>query len=1188
VIDIDHPSPDPEPEPEAAPSERILTPEPPIIVESDNVAPRSDVVLKNGDEWSSPAFIKRARTSYGSLFDTGYDPFSEEDGTIPGKGRKRSRLSSTWRYVSRSPTPEADRETSHSPSPTPASVPRMTDEGSQTVGFEAGHAAEMLAKFSRQATNVNSTLKNSGMSDLGDDHLLRDARSSGTRQDEMLPPPIQTHFSLYSADSMHQDHMEEEDDPRPPHSPRLKPISSDSLPLVSPFIASTSSPLTYSGDGIGQSAQVHDDQLVEPLDQSPLPHVEDSHGSFFEAARIPQTGEPPIDEFQNFQGPEINMNEIEQSGLDSEFLSKSQYGHWQSVNTPLGHSVSLNDKIEATKNDLRPDGFYVERDQESGKDRQNTEEGHLKGHSFPVSRAEVPSHQPYPGLDDGIHGQWLNAPWALSSSAVTYPELREPQIETKHVLKDIPPSASISTSRAQSAVVDLTESEEDKEEHNAPKGSVDEEMSEGSFEGSVEGVDGPARENALSSPFLSGDEERMEGEDISQDEEGMDDRYAEENDDHVQRFRRDHEADFSEEYDDEESYVEDDLEVDERQDRLSIQKVPVVIDLLSSDDEDDGKVAISTPHPTASPGLQSEGLMEGDVSEEDDEGESDEEMSGEEELGTAREIPYSQKFKLPTITAQENSKETSAAHKDAPFTVDETNGHVEMRTAVSEEFEGVAVDGSNLKVRIEESENVSVEHYAAGELEEISKPEQRLVDDEVSADEDTSQTSIPADQNSSVPDQNQSRRSPSQDMDSSAGKPVPGEQPSLFARMFNLDGANDAHAEVSYPILPKDEVTKTPRPLSSTRPNSQGVAIDQIQPRVPGDIQLLTPDATQLSQIKDSQDSTTVISIDSVLDHAVEPVLEKAKEEVEEGQTGQKMGDHAMETRSAIPPPEGQNGVKQVDNRVGVTEKVPRVSPRRSRRIRKSSGSEAQIAEIMRPSTPDNSRSQEKHGNEQEGIPSPVILDNRSKQEGQDPSVGMALSALESTPEQPHDLRSTSVLDLKLNLSRALRTDLSEFTALKVIRFHLNQKLDVLGIVTSTPAEPQRAKGGPRQYQITFNITDSSIAPSAVTEIQVYRPYIEALPVVKVGDGILLRNFMAIAIKNRGFALRSEQNEASSWAVFKDGAAEPEIRGPPVEYGAAEQSHMSAMKKWYSTLDSTAIAKLNRANGDKGSGVGKG
>jgi len=61
-----------------------------------------------GDTWSSPAFIKRARTSYGSLFDSDYDPFSEEDGAPRGRGRKRTRLSSSWRFSSHSPTPEPE------------------------------------------------------------------------------------------------------------------------------------------------------------------------------------------------------------------------------------------------------------------------------------------------------------------------------------------------------------------------------------------------------------------------------------------------------------------------------------------------------------------------------------------------------------------------------------------------------------------------------------------------------------------------------------------------------------------------------------------------------------------------------------------------------------------------------------------------------------------------------------------------------------------------------------------------------------------------------------------------------------------------------------------------------------------------------------------------------------------------
>src|SRR4051812_4806021 len=40
------------------------------------------------DEYPSPAFMKRARLSYGALFEGGDDKF-EEDGGVMGKGRKR-------------------------------------------------------------------------------------------------------------------------------------------------------------------------------------------------------------------------------------------------------------------------------------------------------------------------------------------------------------------------------------------------------------------------------------------------------------------------------------------------------------------------------------------------------------------------------------------------------------------------------------------------------------------------------------------------------------------------------------------------------------------------------------------------------------------------------------------------------------------------------------------------------------------------------------------------------------------------------------------------------------------------------------------------------------------------------------------------------------------------------------------
>jgi hypothetical protein len=384
---------------------------------------------------------------------------------------------------------------------------------------------------------------------------------------------------------------------------------------------------------------------------------------------------------------------------------------------------------------------------------------------------------------------------------------------------------------------------------------------------------------------------------------------------------------------------------------------------------------------------------------------------------------------------------------------------------------------------------------------------------------------------------------------------------------------------------------------------SHDMVIEQTQPPFKNSFQLPTPDPTQLSIVKDSQEESTAASGLPMIDgsHASSTALAI-------GVTQDEKGDTTIEVDNIVP--EGDREANQhrteenettaqrtsgrlshdnykpetqPDNHDGDSQKMNPPSPRRSRRIRHASGSAAQIAEIMRPSTPDQAREE---GNVDEK--SPGTPNSLARQGEQDPSIEMAMSALKPSPKAHHDLRSTSVVDLKLSLSRALRTDLSEFTALKVLRFHIGQKLDVFGIVTSTQGEPQRTKGGPRHYQTTFNITDSSIAPSGVTEIQVHRPHLEALPVVVPGDGILLRNFQVIAIKNRGFALRSDPNEACSWAVFKDGVAEPEIRGPPVEYGEAEKKHMAAMKEWYSTLDSTAVAKLQRANADKSGGVGGG
>ena len=387
---------------------------------------------------------------------------------------------------------------------------------------------------------------------------------------------------------------------------------------------------------------------------------------------------------------------------------------------------------------------------------------------------------------------------------------------------------------------------------------------------------------------------------------------------------------------------------------------------------------------------------------------------------------------------------------------------------------------------------------------------------------------------------------------------------------FGSDGSNDNLAQ-------EHEDLKSP---------SEQILEDPIQ-----------QDATQLptpanTQVKDLQLSKTS-SPDSQDSHKVSRDL-KGKEVAAEVAT-------ATDTNDQIQAfPEAEDKTERVVINVLETPRTPNkkdnvivsanpetkvwTSPRRSQRIGRSTEPTSESTEVANQITPLSSRkSVEAEGADDEELSSPIIEDQNTPNNGHDASIEMAMSALDSPTKQTYDLRRREpIVDLKLRLFRNLRTELVDYTALKVIRYHLNKKLDVLAIATtSTPDKNHQSASGLGHWHTTFNITDASIAPSGVTEIQISRPYQEALPIVQAGDGILLRNFVVHASKDRGFILRSEKNEACSWAVFKDEQDKAEMRGPPVEYDDREKNHILAMKEWFRSLDSVATAKLGRANANK-------
>ncbi|KAK2698615.1 hypothetical protein QWA68_002675 [Fusarium oxysporum] len=129
-------------------------------------------------EFASPAFLKRARVSYGALFEGDIDMLDDEVGKTKSKKRTRFSLpAKSWRYSSRSPSPEPENdheeedkeesymssvsqrhgETEDTTTNTPPR-PAMVDQGSQTayVDFTPMASVQVLAE-ARPAFGLTQT-----------------------------------------------------------------------------------------------------------------------------------------------------------------------------------------------------------------------------------------------------------------------------------------------------------------------------------------------------------------------------------------------------------------------------------------------------------------------------------------------------------------------------------------------------------------------------------------------------------------------------------------------------------------------------------------------------------------------------------------------------------------------------------------------------------------------------------------------------------------------------------------------------------------------------------------------------------------------------------------------------------------------------------------------------------------------
>ncbi|PGH27161.1 hypothetical protein AJ80_01118 [Polytolypa hystricis UAMH7299] len=300
--------------------------------------------------WASPVFSRSIRTSFGSLSGSAFDPLAEEDGFIPGKGRKRTRFgrpSGEWTFVNTPPSPTQDTDewhveddmeiddlddledqeiiepsqgdtiplsqsTAHLESMTQDDEDISTKEAPKLV-LQTENLETTVPQFQLEPeSNVDHAAVQTQETAIAADLSDRLAESETALQ---VPPTALRRFEgLGSVDSMLQ----------PAETPRLRPLMSPGIPIVSPLESSlgggnsyfhtahssfqsstqaTSDSLRYvdRGDSTTQSITGQVEPTYPPLNQDGL----DRDGQLTQDNETPAaTQKPVVDTAQHVESSE--------------------------------------------------------------------------------------------------------------------------------------------------------------------------------------------------------------------------------------------------------------------------------------------------------------------------------------------------------------------------------------------------------------------------------------------------------------------------------------------------------------------------------------------------------------------------------------------------------------------------------------------------------------------------------------------------------------------------------------------------------------------------------------------------------------------------------------------------------------------------------------------------------------------
>ena len=240
--------------------------------------------------WQSPAFAGRSRKSYGGLVDSPFDPFAEEDGFIPGKGRKRTRFSmhnSDWRLIDE---PESPGEKN-----VPADWAWIFDEEAISDNEEqsTGESDRKSVETAQVQTKPELEAELQANNDADLDTVMEDGPlvvSEGRehqvdRQEEdthahEVPATIDQHVGSFHL--FHEARRSGFVAHQPTDTPHLYPIPSPGLPIPSPLVTTSNNSLGYFAS-IAAGVQPQSQRSVAPGSEIKAPENNDLSGAVTEA-----------------------------------------------------------------------------------------------------------------------------------------------------------------------------------------------------------------------------------------------------------------------------------------------------------------------------------------------------------------------------------------------------------------------------------------------------------------------------------------------------------------------------------------------------------------------------------------------------------------------------------------------------------------------------------------------------------------------------------------------------------------------------------------------------------------------------------------------------------------------------------------------------------------------------------------